>query len=97
MAFTEDTIWSTELLMKYLYLSPTKNCLNFFRCWVDFFKDFQCEKTKKEIILESFKEFVCRFLIENSKNSYITSQFLKERTEIICELYDLEDKKTLLS
>ena len=32
MPFTEDTVLITELLMKYLYLSPTKSCLNFFRC-----------------------------------------------------------------
>lgn len=95
MTVTEDTVLVTELLMKYLYLSPTKSCLNFFRCWLEFYKNFRCTARKKEIIFGSFKEFVCRFLIEISRNFYITDELLRERTAIMCEIYDLEDKKTL--
>ena len=51
MPFTEDTVLVAELLMRYLYLSPTKNILNFFRCWLEFYKDFRCTARKKEIIL----------------------------------------------
>lgn len=97
LTVTQDTFLAAELLMKYLYETSTRGCLNLFRSWIDFYKSFRCNARKKEMIFESFKEFVCKFLIEISKNFYITTELLRERTAIMCELYDLEDRKMLLS
>ncbi len=90
---TENTILLVEGLMKYLYQTSTKGCLDLFRCWIDFYKNFRCGARKKEIIFDSLKEFICRFSVEMAKSFYITSELLRERTEIMCELYDMEDKK----
>ncbi len=86
---TEDTVLTVEKLMRYLYGASTESCLGFFRCWIVFYKNFHCNPLRKKIILESFKEFVCRFLIEISKNFYMTNELLKKKTEVMCELYSL--------
>ncbi len=92
---TEETLLTVEKTMGYLYRATTENCLDFFRCWIDFYKNFRCTQMRKKIIFESFKEFVCRFLIEISKSFYVTNELLRRKTAIMCELYGLEDKKTL--
>ena len=92
---TERTVLLTERLMEYLYEASTESCLHLFRCWIIFYKKFHCSPKKKEIIFDSLKEFVSRFSVEISRSFYITNQLLRERAEIMCELYDLEDKKTL--
>ncbi|MBR2579063.1 MAG: hypothetical protein IKE41_02865, partial [Clostridia bacterium] len=96
LKFTDDTVNTSELLMKYLYTSSTEVCLGFFESWIEFYKIFRCSAAKKEIIFKSLKEFICRFCVEISKNFYITNELLRRRTAIVCEIYDLEDKKMVL-
>lgn len=92
---TENTVLEAEKLMRYLHGASTKSCLDLFKSWVEFYKNFRCDAIRKGLIFESFKKFVSRFLLEISKNFYITNELLREQTEIMCELYELEDKKTL--
>lgn len=95
LVFTLEMVLSVECLLRYLYNGSTQLCLDFFASWVDFYKGFHCTDSKKGIVFESLKGFICRFFAYMAKNFYMTDELMRRRTEIICELYDLEDKKTL--
>ena len=48
MTVTEDTVLTVEVFLKYLYHSTTKGCLDIFKCWIDFYKNFRCTARKKK-------------------------------------------------